>query len=162
VTIASDLGIGGLHLPTVPRQVNEVWTGRYRSWVYAAAFGAQIGAGIVTYVMSAGLYLLVVLAAMTGRPVEALLVGLTFGLVRGLAVLLGVGLTTPAATREFHRRFEELAPWSLAAAVCAQFAVMLAAIGGEPAAALLVAGAAGYGSWELRRVRRRRISQAAH
>lgn len=160
VTIASDLKLGGFQLPTVPRQVNEVWTGRYRRWVYAAAFGAQVGVGVVTYVMTAGLYLVIVLAAMTARPVEALVVGLTFGLVRGVAVLLGVGLTTPQAIRQFHRRFEALGAWSLAIAVSAQFAVLLAAVGGAPAALLVVLGAAAYGFTELRRVRRRRISRA--
>src|SRR5436305_13175892 len=41
------------HLPTTRRQVNEDWMARYRGWVYGAAFGAQLGAGVVTVVTSA-------------------------------------------------------------------------------------------------------------
>ena len=124
VTIGSDLRIGGISLPRIPRQVNEVWTGRYRGWAYASAFGWQIGVGLTTFVMTAAVYLTVVVAALTGQPAVALGVGLVFGLVRGLAVLLGSRLTTPEAIRHFHRRLEGLAPWSLRAAVAAQVAVL--------------------------------------
>jgi MFS family permease len=120
VTIGSDLTIGGLSLPRIPRQVNEVWTGRYRGWTYASAFGWQIGVGVSTYVMTAAVYLAVVTAALTGSPLAALAVGTCFGLVRGLAVLAGARLTSPAAIRSFHRRFDAASPWSLRVAVAAQ------------------------------------------
>src|SRR5262245_54601272 len=37
-----DLGVGGLRLPTVRRQVDEDWRGRYRGWVWGLAFGSQL------------------------------------------------------------------------------------------------------------------------
>jgi len=128
VTIASDLRLGGFHLPTVPRQVNENWTGRYRHWVYATGFGWQIGTGVTTYVMTAAVYLLVVLAALTGTPLVALAVGTTFGLVRGLAILLGIRLSAPEAIRAFHARFEAAAHASLGVALSAQANVLALAL----------------------------------
>src|SRR5690242_21643417 len=34
-----DLRVGGLRLPSIRRQVNEDWLGRYRGWVVGAGFG---------------------------------------------------------------------------------------------------------------------------
>jgi MFS family permease len=160
VTIGSDLKIAGLRLPTVPRQVNEVWTGRYRSWVYAAGFGAQIGVGLSTYVMTAAVYLTIVLAAMTGQPLAALLVGVTFGTVRGLAILLGVGLRSPEAIRRFHQRFESLAETSLAIAVAAQITVLAVAAGRYAGPAVVVVAVVGYAVHRLRGPRQHRLGHA--
>jgi MFS family permease len=124
VCVASDLRLGGFHLPLVPRQVNEVWVGGYRRWVYAAGFGAQIGAGLSTYVMTAAVYLVIVIAALTASPALGALLGIGFGLARGLAILLGARLTSPAAIRRFHERFEGLGPASLAVAIAAQVGVL--------------------------------------
>jgi MFS family permease len=124
VCIASDLRLAGLHLPLVPRQVNEEWVRGYRRWVYAVSFGAQIGVGFSTYVMTAAVYLMVVVGALTGRPLIGWLIGLGFGAARGLAILLGAGLSTPAAIRRFHQRFENLASVSRVAAVVAQVVVV--------------------------------------
>jgi hypothetical protein len=55
--------------------------------------------------MTAALSLAVLLAALTGSPLAALAVGSGFGLVRGLAVLLGRGIVSPATLTAFHRRF---------------------------------------------------------
>ncbi len=46
------------------------------------------------------------LGALTARPLVALALGVTFGLVRGLAILLGRSITSPAALVAFHRRFD--------------------------------------------------------
>jgi hypothetical protein len=133
VTVAADLHVGGFRLPTIPRQVDETWTGRYRSWVYAAAFGWQIGVGLTTYVMTAAVYLVIVAAALTGDAGAAFAVGLVFGAVRGSAVFLGFRLRSPSALRRFHRRFEAAAPCSLAVAIAAQVTVaaVAAAAAGE-------------------------------
>lgn len=160
VTIGSDLKVAGLRLPTVPRQVNEVWTGRYRNWVYAAGFGAQIGVGLSTYVMTAAVYLTIVLAALTGRPLTALLVGVTFGTVRGLAILLGARLRSPEAIRRFHQRFESLAATSLAIAVAAQIVVLAVAAGRFAGPAVVAVAAAGYVVHRLRRPRHQRLGHA--
>lgn len=153
VGVASDLRLGGFHLPLIPRQVNEVWVARYRRWVYAVSFGAQIGVGLSTYVMTAAVYLMIVLAALTASPLTGGLVGLGFGVARGLAILLGSRLSTPAAIRRFHERFEGLAPVSRAVAIAAQVAVLgyAAALVGTPAAVAVVVAAAGFGAVTLRR-----------
>jgi hypothetical protein len=110
VAAASDAGVGGMRLPIHRRQVNERWLDRYRPWVYGAGFGWQIGMGVATYITTAAVYVMVVLAALTGRPLVALAVGTAFGLLRGLAVLLTRRLTSPSALRAFHRRFTDRGP----------------------------------------------------
>ena len=62
VAAASDARLGGFHLPFHSRQVNERWLDQFRPWVYGAGFGWQIGAGLVTYIKTAALYLMMVLA----------------------------------------------------------------------------------------------------
>ena len=72
VAAASDARLGGFHLPFHSRQVNERWLDQFRPWVYGAGFGWQIGAGLVTYIKTAALYLMIVLAALTASPAAAL------------------------------------------------------------------------------------------
>jgi len=115
VAAASDSSTVRFRLPGHPRQVNEQWLGRYRRWVYACGFGVQIGVGFATYIMTAAVYLTVLLGALSDSPATAFAVGLVFGLVRGLAVLLSSGAADPAALRQLHRRLDLLAPWSLRA-----------------------------------------------
>ena len=52
-----ELGVGGAHLPTNHRQVNERWLDDYRGWVYGIGYGFQLGMGVVTIVTSATTYL---------------------------------------------------------------------------------------------------------
>ena len=106
VAAVSDSRLLGRQLPNHPRQVNERWLDQYRSWVYGAGFGWQIGVGLATYIMTAAVYALIVLGALTARPLVALGLGVAFGLVRGLAILLGRSITSPAALVRFHRRFD--------------------------------------------------------
>ena len=101
----SDTGIAGWRLPVHHRQVNERWLDQYRPWVYGAGFGWQIGTGLVTYITTAAVYLMIVLAALTAQPMTALAIGVCFGAFRGLAVLLTRHLRTPTELRSFHRRF---------------------------------------------------------
>jgi hypothetical protein len=107
VAVASDARLLGFRLPHHTRQVNEDWLDWYRAWVYGIGFGWQIGVGFATYIMTAALYLMVVLAALTGAPWVAVACGALFGLVRGLAVLLARPLTSPAAIVALHRRLNE-------------------------------------------------------
>jgi len=60
-------------------------------------------------------YLTVLLGALSGSPATAFAVGLVFGLVRGLAVLLSSRAADPVALRRLHRKLDLLAPWSLRA-----------------------------------------------
>lgn len=108
VAAASDLGV--LRLPSHCRQVNELWLNRYRPWVYGLGFGWQIGVGLATFIMTAGIYSMVALAVLTGSPLAALGIGALFGLVRGLAIVPARRITTPEALQRFHRRFDALEP----------------------------------------------------
>ena len=110
VSAGSDAGIAGARLPFHRRQVNERWLDHYRPWVYGAGFGWQIGCGLATYITSAAVYLMIVLGALAGRPMVAIVVGTGFGLLRGMAVLLTRRMSDPSELLAFHRRFFELAP----------------------------------------------------
>ncbi|MCB1038949.1 MAG: hypothetical protein KDA94_05390, partial [Acidimicrobiales bacterium] len=134
----------GISLPIFKRQVNDAWLRDYRSWVYGAGFGWQIGVGVATYIMTAGVLLTVALAVLTGSPAAALGIGFTFGLVRGSAVWIARGATTPAALGRVHDRLEALAPASRAAAAVVQVAAaaILATAGVGPIAGLVVLAAA--------------------
>jgi hypothetical protein len=101
-----DAHLLGFGPPFIRRQVNEAWLSNYRSWVYGGGFGWQIGAGVTTYVMTAAVPLLFVIGALSGNPRTALVIGVAFGLTRGLAVLLGARLRTSSALLAFHRRFD--------------------------------------------------------
>jgi hypothetical protein len=110
IAAASDAGVGGMRLPIHRRQVNERWLDHYRPWVYGAGFGWQIGNGLSTYITTAAVYLMVVLGALTADPGAAFALGMAFGTLRGLAVLLTRHLTSPAALLTFHQRFAAAGP----------------------------------------------------
>lgn len=142
VAAASDAQLGGFRLPGHRRQVNEVWLDRYRSWVYGAGFGWQIGVGLATFIVTAAVYLMILLAAFTGDPAVAFVVGIGFGFLRGLAVLLSRGATTPQLLQALHRRFDALSGPSRVATIAAQLviaAVAATAVVGPVALILFVA-----------------------
>ncbi len=126
LAVASDTRLGGFHLPFHSRQVNGRWLDQFRPWVYGAGFGWQIGAGLVTSIKTAALSLMIVLAVLTASPARALAIGVLFGLVRGLAVLLGRGITSPTTLASFHRRFTAAAPVVLAVVVACELAAAVA------------------------------------
>lgn len=126
IATASDIRVLGFRLPGHTRQVNEEWLAKFRPWVYGAGFGWQIGVGLATYIMTSGIYLMVVLAALGGEPVTAFAIVTGFGFLRGLAVLLSAGLTTPAKVFTFHRRFDALGIWSKRAMILVEGTVALA------------------------------------
>ena len=128
VTLASDLGTGGFRLPANPRQVERTWLDRYRPWLYGMGFGWQLGVGVATYVMSASVYLMVIVAASTGEPLLALAIVTGFGFLRGLAVLPAATVRTPADLGRLHRRIERLRPASRIVAVVGQIGVLVAAV----------------------------------
>ncbi|QGG93655.1 hypothetical protein [Actinomarinicola tropica] len=126
---AFDARILGLDLPGHGRQVNETWLTRFRSWVYGGGFGWQIGVGLATYIVTAGVYLTVAAAALTGRPLVAAALGTLFGLTRGLAIFAGARLTTHEALYDFHRRFEDRRELSRQVTIGAQLLVAAVAAG---------------------------------
>ena len=143
--------------PFFKRQLDDAWLDRYRGWVYGLGFGWQIGVGFATYIMTTAVPVTALVAALTGQPGDRRsLVGLAFGLVRGLAILGSAPATTTAALARLHQRFEALeAPvrqatvvalatagvvalaavsaWALLAGVAAVGAVVLAARARRPA-----------------------------
>ncbi|WP_421120103.1 hypothetical protein ACE2AJ_01775 [Aquihabitans daechungensis] len=132
--------------PIFKRQVDDAWLRRYRGWVYGAGFGWQIGFGVATYIMTAGVFLTIGLAVLGASPAAAIAIGATFGLVRGSAVFIGRSATTPAALAAVHARLDALGPTARAAALVVQLltAVTLAgaAWGVGPAALVAVASVA--------------------
>ena len=88
------------------RQVNDTWIGRYRSGVYALGFGWQLGVGVATYIMTAAVFLMVAFAALTGSVLAALVIGVAYGSVRGIALLIGARVTSPASLRSLLAGFE--------------------------------------------------------
>ena len=157
ITLAADTRIGGFRLPVHHRQVNERWLDQFRPWVYGAGFGWQIGMGLATYIKTCAVYLMILLAVLTGSPQVAVLVGLVFGLVRGLAVFLGRHITTPAALADFHRRFMAADRYALAAVVVCEVAATLAlSMVVSPWLGAAVAGALSLTvvAWSVRRRRK--------
>jgi hypothetical protein len=112
VCAASDAQLGGFRLPGHRRQVDDTWLDTYRSWVYGGGFGWQIGVGLATFIVTAAVYLTMVLAALTGSPVVAFAICLLFGFTRGLAVLISRTATSPERLGRLHQRFDALAPVS--------------------------------------------------
>ena len=122
--------------------MDERWLARYRRWIYAGGYGVQIGAGFATYIMTAAVYLVVVLAVFTGSPVQAFAVVVVFGAVRGLTILVAAPARTPDRLRAAHRRIAGLAAaslWTCVAVSGAVATVAAAALAGPvPAAAVAV------------------------
>lgn len=143
VTIASDLGVGGFRLPIHPRQVNETWLAQYRSWAYASGFGWQIGVGVATYIMTAGVYLVVAVGVLSASPLFAVAIGALFGAVRGLCVLAAARATTPARLRSLHGALARHEPASRALALVGQSIVCAAALTVAPLAVGLVGAGIG-------------------
>jgi cytochrome c biogenesis protein CcdA len=127
--------LDGTKLPTIRRQVNEDWLGRYRGWVYGFGFGVQLGFGLVTIVTSAATYAAIAFAVLTGSVAAGAVIGLTFGTLRGLSLLLARHIDTPAALRHFHRRLAAWAAIGARVGVAAQGVVgaigVLAIVGGR-------------------------------
>ena len=82
----STCGVGGLRLPTVHRQVEEEWRGRYRGWVWGLAFGFQLAVGVVTIVTTSTVYVTWLAAGLSGAAFGGAAVGATFGLARALPI----------------------------------------------------------------------------
>jgi hypothetical protein len=145
VAAASDRELGGFHLPVHHRQVNERWLDQFRPWVYGAGFGWQIGTGLATYIMTAAVYVVIVLGALTALPVAALSLCTLFGAVRGLCVLLGASLDSPATLQAFHRRLDALAPAARDVMVAVELVSAAAVIGaaGLPTAVWAATGGVG-------------------
>lgn len=106
--LAADAGLVGLGLPTLRRQVDERWIGRYRGWVVGVGFGFQLGLGVATIVTASATWAALAAALVSQSIVGGAVIGLTFGLVRAVPLLLAARTSTPDAVRRLHQR---LAAW---------------------------------------------------
>jgi hypothetical protein len=95
VGLALDLGVGGLRLPTVRRQVDEEWRGSYRGWVWGLAFGFQLALGVVTIVTTSTVYVTWLTAGLGGSVAGGVAIGVAFGLARAAPVFAVAGVRTP-------------------------------------------------------------------
>ena len=123
--------LSGRRLPG-RRQVNEDWLVAYRSWVYGAGFGVQLGAAVATVVNTALVPLFMLAALLAGEMIAGLLMGTAFGAARGASLVLGRRVRTPDDLRQLHRRLDQHAD-----RVRRMGAGVAAALAGAAAASLL-------------------------
>ncbi|MCB0952551.1 MAG: hypothetical protein M9922_03050 [Microthrixaceae bacterium] len=100
--------------PSIPRQVNENWLTAYRGWVYGFGFGTQLGFGLVTIITSWSMWTVVAAiilssggadaAAPWPLPLSSVIVGATFGLARGLVLLVARSAVDTDSLAALHRR----------------------------------------------------------
>jgi hypothetical protein len=150
---AVDTGVFGDWLPIIRRQVDDGWLSRYRPWFYGAGFGWQIGVGLATYVMTAAVFLLVALAALTAQPAAAVALGALFGLARGLTVLLTSRARSPERLRTLHRRMAQAGPTVRGSVIAVEIAVAVLALTQQwLLTGIIVGAAAGLvgAAWTLR------------
>ncbi len=126
--LAFDLRLGGIRLPTLRRQVNEEWLGRYRGWVYGAGFGFQLGLGIVTIVSVSATYLVLAAAFLSGSVTMGLIIGMAFGLTRAIMILPASRVRTTAELARLTRLVERLDQPSRRLVLVAESGVLVVAL----------------------------------
>jgi hypothetical protein len=104
--LAFDTRVFPWELPGPRRQVNENWLYTYRGWLYGVAFGAQLGAGVSTFVTTAAVYVTLAGAFLVGDPMLGAGIGAVFGLVRALTLLPGGRVGSPRALAAQAARLE--------------------------------------------------------
>lgn len=106
--LALDLGVGGVRVPSLHRQVNENWLAVYRGWVYGLGFGFQLGLGFVT-VMTAAIAVMFALEVLSGSLLAGVAIGGTFGIGRTLPLLLVRDADEPLRLRDVLARMHTFA-----------------------------------------------------
>ena len=96
--------------PGSERQVNESWIGHYRGWVYGGSFGFQLGTGVVTYLVTWGVYVIFVAEFAMAEPTLAAVVGAIFGFGRSIALLAAGWIDRPSRLTHFHELMAEMGP----------------------------------------------------
>jgi hypothetical protein len=98
-----DAHLFGMRLPTLKRQVDSGWIGRYRGWVYGGGFGLQLGLGVVTIVNTSTIYLTLVAAFLSASPAGGAIIVGTLGGIRGFSALSTGLVRRPTHLRALHR-----------------------------------------------------------
>lgn len=122
---AVDRRAQGDGVPSWRRQVDREWIGRYRGWVTGLGFGLQLGLGFVTIITSTTTYAVFLAQALTGRWWAGALIGLVFGLVRALPLVLVRGAHSP---RHLHEIFAQVDTWEAPAARLSRTSLLAAAL----------------------------------
>ncbi len=117
-----------LRLPRYGRQVNEDWMSTYRGWVYGGGYGLQLGAGLTTIVTAGLVYLVFALCLLSGSVLDGAVLGVVFGLSRGLALLSARHVHDGDDLVAFHRRLQRLAPIARVATVLAEVLVIVVGV----------------------------------
>ena len=123
--------LSGRQLPG-RRQVNEDWLVSYRSWVYGAGFGVQLGAAVATVVNTALVPLFMLAALLGGSLTTGLAMGAVFGAARGASLVLVRRARTTDDLLRLHRRLDRHAERARRVG-----AAVAAALGAAAAASLL-------------------------
>ncbi len=108
--VAGILDLSGLRPPGPARQVNENWIGAFRGWVYGGGFGVELGLGMLTYVVTWGIYAVFLASVFTTSPLSGALVGATFGLGRSLSLIAAGFVDRPSRLTLFNRRIAQAGP----------------------------------------------------
>jgi hypothetical protein len=124
-----EAGVGGLAIPTIRRQVDERWLNAYRSWVYGFGFGVQLGAGVVTIVSTASVYVTFAACWLAGGALPGLAIGAVFGAARAATLFGARRVRDPHALQELGRRLRRRARPARRATMAAELALALAALG---------------------------------
>lgn len=130
VGLAGILDLVGVAPPGPERQVNERWIDTYRGSVYGFGFGAQLGAGLATFVVSWGVYGVLVAELLSGSVAGGAIIGAAFGLGRAAMPLASGWVDRPSRLTAFHVRLAKLArPVHLTSAAIIIGVAALAGIG---------------------------------
>jgi len=87
-------------LPTLRRQVDEDWLGRYRGWVYGAGFGLQLGVGLATVVTTATVFAWMAAALLAHSLWVGVVAGSAFGAARAVELAVVRDVNDPRRLRE--------------------------------------------------------------
>lgn len=99
----------GVPVPGPRRQVDETWIGEFRDWVYGLAFGAQLGAGAVTYVVTWGTWAVALAVMATGSAATGAGIGAAFGAGRGISLWASAIVDSPDRLLRLGQRMTALA-----------------------------------------------------
>ncbi|MEK4242091.1 MULTISPECIES: sulfite exporter TauE/SafE family protein [unclassified Janibacter] len=125
IGLVLDVRSGGDGVPSWQRQVDREWIGRYRGWVTGLGFGLQLGLGFVTIITSTTTYAVYLAELLTGRWWAGALIGLVFGLVRALPLVLVCRVETP---QRLHEVFARLDSWAVPADMVARASLGISAV----------------------------------
>lgn len=106
--VAAGLDLARVDPPGPERQVNETWIGHYRGWVYGGSFGAELGLGLATFVVTWGVYATLAAEFLSASASSGAFIGGVFGLGRSLALISAVWVDRPSRLTTFHARMASL------------------------------------------------------